>query len=77
MFENPRITMTTIALAIMATVQIAGYNGLMIWLPSMLQQSQGLSVSSSALWTISTAIGMIIGMLTFGQFIDSFGAKRA
>ena len=49
LFENPRITMTTIALAIMATVQIAGYNGLMIWLPSMLQQSQGLSVSSSAL----------------------------
>jgi MFS family permease len=42
-----------------------------------LQQSQGLSVSSSALWTISTAIGMIIGMLTFGQFLDRFGAKRA
>lgn len=77
LFENPRITITTIALAIMATVQIAGYNGLMIWLPSMLQQSQGLSVSSSALWTISTAIGMIIGMLTFGQFMDRFGAKRA
>ena len=77
LFETPHVTMTTIALAIMATVQIAGYNGLMIWLPSMLQQSQGLSVSSSALWTISTAIGMIIGMLTFGQFMDRFGAKRA
>jgi MFS family permease len=77
LFETPRVTMTTIALTIMATVQIAGYNGLMIWLPSMLQQSQGLSVSSSALWTISTAIGMIIGMLTFGQFMDRFGAKRS
>lgn len=77
LFASPRITMTTIGLAIMATVQIAGYNGLMIWLPSMLQQSQGLSVSSSALWTISTAVGMIIGMLTFGQFMDRFGAKRA
>lgn len=61
----------------MATVQIAGYNGLMIWLPSMLQKSQGLSVSSSALWTISTAVGMIIGMLAFGLFMDRFGAKRA
>jgi len=49
----------------------------MIWLPSMLQKSQGLSVSSSALWTISTAVGMIIGMLTFGRFMDRFGAKRA
>ncbi|WP_028392320.1 MFS transporter [Bacillus cihuensis] len=77
LFETPRTAMTTISLAIMATVQIAGYNGLMIWLPSMLQQSQGLSVSSSALWTISTAVGMIVGMLTFGQFMDRFGAKRA
>lgn len=75
LFETPRTSMTTISLIVMATVQIAGYNGLMIWLPSMLQKSQGLSVSSSALWTISTAIGMIIGMLTFGRFMDRFGAK--
>ncbi|MGE8207489.1 MFS transporter [Heyndrickxia sp. NPDC080065] len=75
LFRTPRIAMTTISLAVMATVQIAGYNGLMIWLPSMLQKSQGLSVSSSALWTISTAVGMIVGMLTFGQFMDRFGAK--
>ncbi|MDM5250379.1 MFS transporter [Lysinibacillus sp. G4S2] len=77
LFETPRTSMTTMSLIVMATVQIAGYNGLMIWLPSMLQKSQGLSVSSSALWTISTAVGMIIGMLTFGRFMDRFGAKRA
>ncbi|WIV19787.1 MFS transporter [Paenibacillus polygoni] len=77
LFETPRTAMTTISLIIMATVQIAGYNGLMIWLPSMLQKSQGLSVSGSAIWTISTAVGMIIGMLTFGLFLDRFGAKRA
>ncbi|MCM3538464.1 MFS transporter [Priestia endophytica] len=76
LFDTPRTAITTITLVVMATVQIAGYNGLMIWLPSMLQQSQGLSVSSSALWTISTAVGMIVGMLTFGQFMDRFGAKR-
>lgn len=77
LIDTPRTSVTTISLIVMATVQIAGYNGLMIWLPSMLQQSQGLSVSSSALWTISTAVGMIIGMLTFGRFMDRFGAKRA
>ncbi|MEH7332524.1 MFS transporter [Neobacillus drentensis] len=76
LFANRKTAATTIALAIMATVQIAGYNGLMIWLPSMLQQSQGLSVSGSALWTISTAVGMIVGMLTFGQFMDRLGMKR-
>lgn len=75
--NSPKVAWTTIALAIMATVQIAGYNGLMIWLPSMLQESQGLSVSGSAIWTISTAVGMIIGMLTFGRFIDRFGMKIA
>lgn len=77
LFATKRVTWTTLTLTLMATVQIAGYNGLMIWLPSMLQQSQGLSVSGSALWTISTAVGMIIGMLTFGRFMDRFGTKRA
>ena len=77
LFATPRTVLTTIALAVMATVQIAGYNGLMIWLPSMLQQSQGLSVSGSALWTISTAVGMIAGMLTFGQVMDRLGMKKA
>lgn len=43
----------------------------------MLQKSQGLSVSSSALWTISTAVGMIAGMLVFGQIMDRLGAKKA
>lgn len=77
LFANPRIAFTTAALALMATVQIAGYNGLMIWLPSILQKSQGLSVSGSALWTISTAVGMIAGMLTFGQIMDRLGMKKA
>ena len=77
LFASPRIAFTTVALAVMATVQIAGYNGLMIWLPSILQKSQGLSVSGSALWTISTAVGMIAGMLTFGQIIDRLGMKKA
>ena len=77
LFANPRTAFTTIALAIMATVQIAGYNGLMIWLPSILQKSQGLSVSGSALWTISTAVGMIAGMLAFGQIMDRLGMKKA
>jgi len=36
LFDTPRTSITTISLIVMATVQIAGYNGLMIWLPSML-----------------------------------------
>ncbi|WP_346235388.1 MFS transporter [Lysinibacillus telephonicus] len=75
LINTPKMAFTTIAITIMATVQVAGYNGLMVWLPSMLQQSHGFSVSGSAIWTISTIIGMIVGMLTFGIFMDRFGTK--
>jgi MFS family permease len=75
LFNTPRRVFTTVAITIMATVQVAGYNGLMIWLPSMLQKSHGFSVSGSAIWTISTIVGMVIGMLTFGVIMDRLGSR--
>lgn len=75
LFNSPRTAYTTIALTIMSTVQVAGYYGLMNWLPSILQKQLGLSVSGSSLWMISTIIGMSLGMLLFGQILDRFGAK--
>lgn len=73
--NTPKRAYTTIAITLMATVQVAGYNGLMIWLPSMLQASHGFSVSGSSIWTISTIVGMIIGMLTFGVIMDKLGTR--
>ena len=67
----------TVKLTIMATVQIAGYFGLMNWLPSILQQKSGLSVSSSSIWMIATIIGMSLGMFVFGQIMDRIGSKVA
>lgn len=75
LFSSPVTTYTTIALTLMATVQVAGYYGLMNWLPSIFQQQLGLSVSGSSLWMISTIIGMCLGMLLFGQIMDRLGAK--
>lgn len=75
LFSSPATTYTTIALTLMATVQVAGYYGLMNWLPSIFQQQLGLSVSGSSLWMISTIIGMCLGMLLFGQIMDRLGAK--
>jgi len=72
---TPGRLFTTLGVTIMAIVQIAGYNGLMVWLPSMLQKEHGLSVSGSALWTISTIVGMAIGMLVFGVIMDKIGTK--
>ena len=68
---------TTIRLTIMAIVQVAGYFGLMNWLPSILQNKAGLSISGSSIWMIATIIGMSLGMLVFGQIMDKIGAKTA
>jgi len=65
------------ALMIMVMVQIAGYFGLMNWLPSIMQQRLGISAASSSLWMIATIIGMSLGMFTFGTIMDKFGARKA
>ena len=61
----------------MMIVQIAGYFGLMNWLPSIVQKQQGLSVSKSSIWMIATIIGMSLGMVVFGYIMDKFSAKAA
>ncbi len=76
LFQKGR-AMTTIRLSIMAIAQVAGYFGLMNWLPSILQKKLGLTVSGSSYWMIATIIGMSIGMLFFGQIMDKIGAKTA
>lgn len=67
----------TIRLTIMAICQVAGYFGLMNWLPSILQQRAGLSVSNSSLWMIATIVGMSLGMWVFGNVMDRISAKTA
>ena len=61
----------------MTIVQIAGYFGLMNWLPSIVQKQQGLSVSGSSLWMVATIVGMSIGMMVFGTIMDNFGPRWA
>ena len=75
--KTPRLAWTTVTLIIMSSVQVSGYFGLMTWLPSILQKQLGLTISCSALWTISTIVGMCLGMLLFGRFMDSLGAKKS
>ena len=60
---------------VMTTVQIAGYFGMMNWLPTLIQTSLNLSVKSSSLWMVATILGMCLGMLTFGQLLDRFGPR--
>ncbi|RVU72290.1 MULTISPECIES: MFS transporter [Lactobacillus] len=77
MFSTPRLAFQSLGLMVMMTVQIAGYFGLMNWLPTIVQKQLNLNVSSSSLWMIATIIGMSIGMMTFGSIFDYFGPRRA
>lgn len=77
MFSTPRLAFQSLGLMVMMTVQIAGYFGLMNWLPTIVQKQLNLNVSSSSIWMISTIVGMSIGMITFGNIFDHFGPRRA
>lgn len=77
LFETPRLALQTLGLMMMTIVQIAGYFGLMNWLPSIVQKKQGLSVSGSSYWMIATIIGMSIGMMVFGTIMDKIGPRWA
>ncbi|MBN6050186.1 MFS transporter [Lactobacillus helveticus] len=77
MFSTPRLALQSLGLMVMMTVQIAGYFGLMNWLPTIVQKQLNLNVSSSSLWMIATIIGMSFGMMTFGSIFDYFGPRRA
>lgn len=77
LFETSALRRLTISLMIMATVQIAGYFGMMNWLPTMMQTQLGVSVSDSSAWMIATIIGMCIGMFVFGQLIDRIGPRKS
>lgn len=76
LFNHENIS-NTVKLMIMAIVQVAGYFGLMNWLPSILQKKSGLTVSGSSIWMIATIVGMSLGMLVFGQIMDKIGSKVA
>lgn len=77
LFATRQLAIQTIGLSTMVTVQIAGYFGLMNWLPSIMQKQLGLSVSGSSIWMISTIVGMSLGMLTFGVVMDKIGPRLA
>jgi MFS family permease len=77
LFKTRALTYQTIILMIMTTVQIAGYFGMMNWLPTIMQEQVGVTVSGSSTWMITTILGMCLGMLTFGQILDRLGPRLA
>lgn len=76
LFETAQLTKQTLAFMVMTTVQIAGYFGLMNWLPSIMQKQANITVTGSSTWMIATILGMCLGMVTFGQLLDKIGPRK-
>lgn len=53
---------TTLGIAILCSIQIFGYYGIMIWMPSYLAKSHGFSPTKTGMWTSATVLGMALGV---------------
>lgn len=67
----------TFALIILSTVQNFGYFGIIAWLPNYLSEKMDLGLTKGSLWTAVTVIGMLAGILIFGQVADRLGRRPA
>ncbi|WP_231446580.1 MFS transporter [Brevibacterium zhoupengii] len=67
----------TFALTVLSTVQNFGYFGIIAWLPNYLSEKMDLGVTKGSLWTAVTVIGMLAGILIFGQVADRLGRRPA
>lgn len=76
-FADKRRISITCGVFIMCAIQNFGYYGVMIWLPNYLGSTLGYSTTRSGIWTAVTVLGMIIGMMVFGQVADRIGQRRA
>jgi MFS family permease len=77
LFKDAEHIKSTFGMIILCAAQSFGFFGLLIWLPTYLSSQFGYSVTQSAAWTAVTAIGMIIGILLFGELADRIGRRPA
>lgn len=67
----------SVGIVIICSIQNFGYYGILTWLPTYLSSQLGLSVTNSSLWTAVTILGMIVGIMVFGQLADRIGRRWA
>ncbi|MGP4017737.1 MFS transporter [Saccharopolyspora sp. 5N708] len=72
-----RTLRTSIGIVIICSIQNFGYYGILTWLPTYLSKQLGLSMTKSGIWTAVTVLGMIAGIMIFGQLADRIGRRRS
>lgn len=77
LFKDRDTVKITLALTILTSVQNFGYFGIITWLPNYLSEQMDLGVTKGSLWTAVTVMGMLTGILIFGQVADRLGRRPA
>ncbi|MCC8378170.1 MFS transporter [Xenorhabdus sp. PB30.3] len=65
----------SLGIIVLTSVQNLGYYGIIIWMPSYLAKQLGFNLTTSAIWTTVTILGMMAGIWIFGQIADRIGRK--
>lgn len=68
---------TTFLTALLGTGLQGGNYALIVWLPTFLKTTRGLSVLNTGTYTIVFTIGAFVGFITCSHFADAFGRRTA
>ncbi|WEG12431.1 MFS transporter [Pullulanibacillus sp. KACC 23026] len=76
LFANRKLAVTTIGLIFMSFIQNFGYYGIFTWMPTILANKYGYTLSKASGWMLISTIGMLIGITIFGILADKIGRKK-
>lgn len=77
LFSSRQVTLTTLGLIIATSVQNFGFYGIMTWMPTMISHELGQKFKDTTFWTLSTTVGMALGIIVFGWLCDKIGRRPA
>lgn len=76
LFLDKKTTITTLGLLIMCFIQNFGYYAIFSWMPAVLAERYGYTLTKASGWMFISITGMLIGITIFGILADKIGRKK-